>query len=191
MGNPVSQCLKVQDRADIIRGAMTMSTATITETTQFLTFTLADEVFAVEIGRVKEVLEYTALTKVPRTPVAMCGVINLRGSVVPVMDMRVKFGMSQSDRTVNTCIIIIEVTVDENKVVLGAMADSVKEVMSLDPGQVDPPPKIGTSLRTDFIRGMGRQGDHFIIILDADKAFSESELERAMELGAGNQGKAA
>ncbi|MBF0400312.1 MAG: chemotaxis protein CheW [Magnetococcales bacterium] len=168
-----------------------MSTATITETTQFLTFTLADEVFAVEIGRVKEVLEYTALTKVPRTPIAMCGVINLRGSVVPVMDMRVKFGMSQSDRTVNTCIIIIEVTVDENKVVLGAMADSVKEVMSLDPGQVDPPPKIGTSLRTDFIRGMGRQGDHFIIILDADRAFSESELERAMELGAGNQGKAA
>ncbi|MEO5353514.1 MAG: chemotaxis protein CheW [Magnetococcus sp. XQGC-1] len=168
-----------------------MSTTTMTETTQFLTFTLADEVFAVDIGRVKEVLEYTALTKVPRTPPAMCGVINLRGSVVPVMDMRLKFGMPKSERTVNTCIIIIEVTVDESKMVLGAMADSVKEVMSLDPDQVDPPPKIGTRLRTDFIRGMGKQGEHFIIILDTDKVFSAEELEHAMEVGAGNHGAAA
>ncbi|MEO5353368.1 MAG: chemotaxis protein CheW [Magnetococcus sp. XQGC-1] len=162
-----------------------MGTTTVTETTQFLTFTLADEVFAVDIGRVKEVLEYTPLTKVPRTPPAMCGVINLRGSVVPVMDMRLKFGMPQSERTVNTCIIIIEVTADENRTVLGAMADSVKEVMSLEPDQVDPAPKIGTKLRTDFIRGMGKQGDHFIIILDTDKVFSSDELEHAADLNAG------
>ncbi|MEO5331091.1 MAG: chemotaxis protein CheW [Magnetococcus sp. YQC-5] len=168
-----------------------MSTTTITETTQLLTFTLADEVFAVDIGRVKEVLEYTALTRVPRTPKSMCGVINLRGSVVPVMDMRLKFGMPPSERTVNTCIIIIEVTVDENKTVLGAMADSVKEVMSLDPDQVDPPPKIGAKLRTDFIRGMGKQGEHFIIILDTDKVFSAEELEHAMDIGARDHGVAA
>ncbi|MBF0585072.1 MAG: chemotaxis protein CheW [Magnetococcales bacterium] len=159
-----------------------MGTTTITEATQFLTFILADEVFAVDIGRVKEVLEYTTLTKVPRTPASMCGVINLRGSVVPVMDMRLKFGMPQSDRTVNTCIIIIEVTVDDSTTVLGAMADSVKEVMNLDPDQVDPPPKIGTKLRTDFIRGMGKQGDHFIIILDTDKVFSAEELEHAVDI---------
>ncbi|MBF0399886.1 MAG: chemotaxis protein CheW [Magnetococcales bacterium] len=161
-----------------------MGTTTITETTQFLTFILADEVFAVDIGRVKEVLEYTPLTKVPRTPASMCGVINLRGSVVPVMDMRLKFGLSASDRTVNTCIIIIEVAVNEGKTVLGAMADSVKEVMSLDPDQIDPAPKIGTRLRTDFIRGMGKQGEHFIIILDTDKVFSAEELEHARELRA-------
>ncbi|MBF0459770.1 MAG: chemotaxis protein CheW [Magnetococcales bacterium] len=168
-----------------------MGTTDITETTQFLTFTLADEVFAVDIGRVKEVLEYTALTKVPRTPKSMCGVINLRGSVVPVMDMRLKFGMSQSERTVNTCIIIIEVTVDEGKTVLGAMADSVKEVMSLDPDQIDPPPKIGAKLRTDFIRGMGKQGDHFIIILDTNKVFSTEELEHALDVNAGGNREAA
>jgi purine-binding chemotaxis protein CheW len=162
-----------------------MAISSITETTQFLTFVLADEVFAVDIGRVKEVLEYTQLTKVPRTPKFMCGVINLRGSVVPVMDMRLKFNMSQLERTVNTCIIIIEVTVGENKTVLGAMADSVKEVMSLDPDQIDAPPKIGAKLRTDFIRGMGKQGDHFIIILDTDKVFSAEELEQAMDLRSG------
>lgn len=168
-----------------------MSTETITETTQFLTFTLADEVFAVDIGRVKEVLEYTALTKVPRTPASMCGVINLRGSVVPVMDMRLKFGMPSSERTVNTCIIIIEVSVGESKTVLGAMADSVKEVMNLEPNQIDPPPKIGSKLRTDFIRGMGKQEDHFIIILDTDKVFSADELEQAMELDSKNRNEAA
>ena len=168
-----------------------MSITTITETTQFLTFTLAEEVFAVDIGRVKEVLEYTTMTKVPRTPASMCGVINLRGSVVPVMDMRLKFGMSKSERTVNTCIIIIEVTVDDSKTVLGAMADSVKEVMNLEPDQIDPPPKIGTKLRTDFIRGMGKQGDHFIIILDTDKVFSAEELEHAMDIGASDHSEAA
>ncbi len=166
-----------------------MSTTTITETTQFLTFTLADEVFAVDIGRVKEVLEYTTMTRVPRTPPAMCGVINLRGSVVPVVDMRLKFGMAKSERTVNTCIIIIEITVDGSKTVLGAMADSVKEVMNLEPDQIDPAPKIGAKLRTDFIRGMGKQGDHFIIILDTDKVFSEEELAQA--IGVNEQGKAA
>ncbi|WP_130471402.1 chemotaxis protein CheW [Candidatus Magnetaquicoccus inordinatus] len=168
-----------------------MATSSVTETTQFLTFVLAEEVFAVDIGRVKEVLEYTQLTKVPRTPKFMCGVINLRGSVVPVMDMRQKFNMSQSERTVNTCIIIIEVTIGENKTVLGAMADSVKEVMSLDPDQIDPPPKIGAKLRTDFIRGMGKQGDHFIIILDTDKVFSAEELEQAMEMRVGGMPEAA
>lgn len=161
-----------------------MSETIIEETTQFLTFTLADEVFAVDIRRVKEVLEYTPMTKVPRTPESMCGVINLRGSVVPVMDLRIKFGMPPSERTVNTCIIIIEVSVKDTVTVLGAMADSVKEVMSLDPDQVDPPPKIGTSMRTDFIRGMGKHGKQFIIILDTNKVFSDDELNSVHQAGA-------
>ena len=163
-----------------------MAVDDFTETTQFLTFTLADEVFAVDIGRVKEVLEYTPTTKVPRTPEAMCGVINLRGSVVPVMDMRLKFGMAKAERTVNTCVIILEVSVNDAKTVLGAMADSVKEVMNLEPDQIEPPPKIGAKMKTDFIRGMGKHNDQFIIILDTDKVFSADELD--MLQGAGTTG---
>ncbi len=147
------------------------------DTTQFLTFTLADEIFAVDISQVREVLEYTNMTRVPRTPEFMCGVINLRGHVVPVVDMRLKFGMDKSKRTVNTCIIIIEVRVDDGATVLGAMADSVKEVMTLESNLIEPPPRIGTKLRTNFIQGMGKHGDQFIIILDSNKVFSSNELD--------------
>lgn len=155
-----------------------MSAAGVTETTQFLTFHLADEVFAVDISQVKEVLEYTEMTKIPRTPEFMCGVINLRGNVVPVVDMRIKFDMPKSEKTVNTCIIIVEVDVNGDKTVLGAMADSVKEVMDLEPDQIEPPPKIGSKLRTDFIKGMGKHGDQFIIILDTDRVFSSDEIDQ-------------
>ena len=162
-----------------------MSVASITEMTQFLTFHLADEVFAVEISQVKEVLEYTNMTRVPRTPEFMCGVINLRGSVVPVMDMRLKFDMPKTEKTVNTCIIIVEVTVNDETTVLGAMADSVKEVMNLEPDQIEPPPRVGAKLRTEFIRGMGKHDDQFIIILNTDKVFSSEELSMMREVGGG------
>ncbi|MBF0127599.1 MAG: chemotaxis protein CheW [Magnetococcales bacterium] len=160
-----------------------MSVADITVPTQFLTFHLDKEVFAIDISRIKEVLEFTSVTKIPRTPDFMCGVINLRGSVVPVVDMRLKFGMSKSEKTVNTCIIIIDVAQDDGTTVIGAMADSVKEVVELDPGQIEAPPKIGTGLRTDFIRGMGKQNDHFVILLDTDKVFSSTELSLLQEAG--------
>jgi purine-binding chemotaxis protein CheW len=153
-----------------------MSVAGITETTQYLTFKLEDEVFAVDISKVREVLDFTAITKVPRTPDFMRGVINLRGSVVPVVDMKLKFGMTKTEKTVNTCIIIVEVTVDNETTILGALADSVQEVMDLEPNQIESAPKIGTKLRTEFIKGMGKKDDHFIIILDIDKVFSGSEL---------------
>lgn len=162
-----------------------MSVPGITTITQFLTFHLAKEVFAIEISKIKEVLEWTSLTKIPRTPDSMCGVINLRGSVVPVVDLRLKFGMPKSERTVNTCIIIIDVVQGDAVTVIGAMADSVKEVMELNPDQIEPPPKIGTSLSTDFMRGMGKQHDHFIILLDTDKIFSAAELSVLQD--AGNQ----
>src|SRR5512136_669351 len=109
-----------------------MTTATINDTTQFLTYKLGDETFALDITKVREVLDFTTVTKVPRTPEFMRGVINLRGSVVPVVDLRLKFGMSATEKTVNTCIIITEVTVDGDTTVLGALADSVQEVLDLD-----------------------------------------------------------
>lgn len=149
-----------------------MATNIIRQTTQFLTFTLANEVFAVDISQVKEVLEYTSLTRVPRTPTFVCGIINLRGSVVPVMDMRLKFAMGKGKKTVDTCIIILEIAQETGTSVLGAMVDSVKEVIALDPDQIEPAPKIGTRLRTDFILGMGKQADHFVIILDSHKIFT-------------------
>jgi purine-binding chemotaxis protein CheW len=153
-----------------------MSVAGITETTQYLTFKLEDEIFAVDISKVREVLDFTTVTKVPRTPEFMRGVINLRGSVVPVVDMKLKFGMAKTEKTVNTCIIIVEVTVDNETTVLGALTDSVQEVMDLEPNQIESAPKIGTKLRTEFIKGMGKKDDHFIIILDIDKVFSMGEL---------------
>ena len=153
-----------------------MAAAGTVETTQYLTFRLGDEVFALDITKVREVLDFTTVTKVPRTPDFMRGVINLRGSVVPVVDLRLKFGMTVSETTVNTCIIISEVTVDNDTTVLGALADSVQEVLDLEPGSIAPPPRIGTKLRTDFIKGMGKQHDRFVIILDIDKMFSTNEL---------------
>ncbi len=154
-----------------------MTEASTIDVTQYLTCKLGEEVFAFDIAKVREVLDYPAITKVPRTPEFMPGVINLRGSVVPVVDLRLKFGMTKTEKTVNTCVIIIETSVDGETTVLGALADSVQEVIDLEPGLIEPAPQIGTRLRTEFIRGMGKQNDRFIIILDVDKVFSADELQ--------------
>ncbi len=162
-----------------------MAIAATMETVQCLTFRLAEEVYALDIGKVREVLDFTSATRVPRTPAFLRGVINLRGSVVPVVDLRLKFGMAATERTVNTCVIIAEVTVDGDATVLGCLADSVQEVMDLAPAEIAAPPKIGTKLRTEFIKGMGKRDDRFMIILDIDKVFSADELslvDRAREV---------
>jgi purine-binding chemotaxis protein CheW len=161
-----------------------MKPAANMEMNQYLTFILDEEVFALEIGKVREVLDFTTVTKVPQTPEFMRGVINLRGSVVPVVDMRLKFGMSKTEKTVNTCIIIAEIELDGETTVLGALADSVQEVLEMDEDQIEPAPKIGTRLKTEFIRGMGRQDERFIILLDIDKVFSTEELALVQEAGA-------
>ena len=153
-----------------------MAEANGSDNHQYLTFKLDEEVFALGIDKVREVLDYTSVTKVPQTPDFMRGVINLRGSVVPVVDMRLKFAMAKTEKTVNTCIIIVEINLDGETTILGALADSVQEVLDLEPHQIEPAPKIGTKLRTEFIRGMGKRGDQFIIILDIDKVFSGEEL---------------
>lgn len=145
-------------------------------TNQYLTFTLGDEVFALDISSVREVLEYTTITKVPRTPDYIRGVINLRGRAVPVVDVRLKFDMPETEPTVNTCIIIVEVKLGGEETVLGALADSVKEVMDIEPENIEPTPRMGTSIQADFIQGIGKQGDDFIIILDIDRVFTEEEL---------------
>ena len=155
---------------------METATALAGQTLQLLTFVLDDEIFAVEIDRVREVLEFHGVTKVPKVPDFMRGVINLRGNVVPVVDLKMKFGIGQTEKSVNTCVIIAELSIDGDSVVLGCLADAVREVVDLDQDSIEPPPKIGTRLDTQFIKGMGKLNDSFVILLDIDKIFSAGEL---------------
>ncbi|MBN2010793.1 chemotaxis protein CheW [candidate division KSB1 bacterium] len=156
-----------------------MSTSTITETTQYLTFKFDNEHYALEISKVREVLDFIKVTKIPRTPDFMRGVINLRGNVVPVVDLKLKFGMAAIEKSVDTCIIISEIKVDDNDTVLGLMADSVDEVIEMEPKNIEHAPQIGMRLNTEFIKGVGKRSDEFIIILDIDKIFSADELSYA------------
>jgi purine-binding chemotaxis protein CheW len=153
-----------------------MSVNGIIETRQYLTFKLGNEVFATDVAKVREVLDLTTITAIPRTPPFMRGVINLRGGVVPVVDLRLCFDMSRTESTRNTCIVVVEVLLENEATVIGALTDSVEEVIDLDPEQIQPPPRIGTQIRTDFIKGMGGRDTQFIMILDIDKVFSAEEM---------------
>jgi purine-binding chemotaxis protein CheW len=153
-----------------------MSVNAITETRQYLTFKLGNEVFATDVAQVREVLDLTSITKVPRTPEFMAGVINLRGSVVPVVDLRLCFEMPKTVSTRNTCIVVVEVILNGEATVIGALADSVEEVIDLEPEQIQPAPRIGTQIRVDFIKGMGKRDNNFVMILDIDRVFSADEL---------------
>jgi len=143
---------------------------------QVLTFKLADEIYGVDIMSVREVMDFTSVTKVPQTPDYMVGVINLRGNVVPVLDLRLKFGMGKTQKTVNTCVIIVEVQIDDESIILGALADSVQEVVDFEGANIEDAPKIGTQLNTAFIKGMAKKGDSFVIILNVDSVFSQEEV---------------
>ena len=153
-----------------------MSTSEINETRQYLTFKLGNEIFATDVAKVREVLDFTKITEIPRTPDFMSGVINLRGSVVPVVDMRLCLEMSKTERTTNTCIVVLEVLLDSESLVIGALADSVEEVIDLEPDQIRQAPRIGTKIQTDFLKGMGKRDDQFIMILDIDRVFSADEM---------------
>jgi purine-binding chemotaxis protein CheW len=153
-----------------------MSVEGITETRQYLSFKLDGEEFALDISKVREVLDFTKITRVPQTPAFMRGVINLRGSVVPVVDLNRKFGTKDTEHTVNTRIIIGEVMIDKKASILGVLADSVHEVMELEPENIEPAPSIGIHMNTDFIKGVGKRNEDFVMILDIDKVFSAEEI---------------
>jgi purine-binding chemotaxis protein CheW len=143
---------------------------------QSLTFNLGNEIYAFEIRNVQEVLDYTRITKVPKSMDFLEGVINLRGGVVPVIDLRVKFGMEATQQTVETCIIILEVMVDRVPTILGVLVDSVKEVIDLNLDEIEPVPKIGLELDNQFILGIGKHDNDFVIVLDINNLFSDKEL---------------
>lgn len=144
---------------------------------QYLTFTLDGDSFALDIAYVREILDLIPITRIPRAPEFMRGVINLRGRAVPVVDLRIKFGMGAAERTVNACVIIVEVEADGERLAVGALADSVQEVFEIEPANVEAPPRMGARVRTEFIRGVSRRDDRFLIILDANRVFSADELE--------------
>ncbi len=150
-----------------------MSVSSITEMRQYLTFKLADEIFGVDVAKVREILELTTITRMPQMPEYVSGVINLRGSVVPVIDLKLKLGMAATARTVNTCIVLVEVRREEETIVLGALADSVQEVYELEPENIEPAPNIGSGINTDFIQGMGKHIQQFMMILDIDRLFAD------------------
>jgi purine-binding chemotaxis protein CheW len=150
-------------------------------TNQFLTFTLDQDVYAMEIDSIREVLEATTITKIPRTPEFMLGVINLRGHAVPVMDLRMKFSMGEVQQTVETCIIIAEVAHDGATTSIGALVDSVDEVFGIPADSIEPAPRMGSAIEAEFIAGIGRKEEAFVIILDTGKVFSAEELQQAGE----------
>ena len=143
---------------------------------QYITFRLGDEWFAINVAHVREVLDLTQITKVPTAPDCMRGVVNVRGSAIPVVDLRRKFGLPPSTDTVNTRILVLELEIEGESTVLGGLADSVHEVIELEPGQIDPPPKIARRWKSEIIQGMGKRGDQFIILLDIGAVFSAADL---------------
>ncbi len=143
---------------------------------QYLTFMLDGEVFATDIRKIREVLEHTQVTRVPRSHESMQGVINLRGKAIPVVDMRLQFGMASAEVTVDTCIIIIEVKIKEKTTVLGALVDSVMEVIDLKADQLEAAPDFGLRVNDDFIEAIGKFGDRFVIVLDMNKTFSSDQI---------------
>ena len=143
---------------------------------EYLTFKLDGDEFAVDVQKSREIVDLRSVTKVPQSPDFMLGVINLRGSVVPVIDLRLKFGMEKAESTQATSIVVMDVLIGEELIVVGAVVDSVEEVTELSDSQIEPAPRIGTRLNTEFIKGMGKQEDQFLIILDIDRVFSSDEL---------------
>jgi purine-binding chemotaxis protein CheW len=147
------------------------------EEQQYLTFLLSSEMFAIAILNIKEIIEYGSLTEVPMMPSFIRGVINLRGAVVPVVDLSARFGRNKTEVSRRTCIVIIEVqNSDESKQDIGVMVDSVSEVLEIPRSEIEPPPAFGAKIRVDFIQGMGKVDGKFVILLDANKVLSVDEL---------------
>ena len=143
---------------------------------QYLTFQLGAEMFALDVAQVREILDFTTITKVPRAPAFMRGVINVRGSVVPVIDLALKFDMAQAEKTLETRIVVVEVEYEGQVTVVGAVADAVRNVIEIDPARIEATPRIGAAGNSDFIKGIGKHQDAFVIILDVDRIFSADEL---------------
>jgi purine-binding chemotaxis protein CheW len=148
----------------------------IAEATQFLTFVSGSETFAIGILAIKEIIEYDSLTTVPMMPPSVRGVINLRGAVVPVMDLAARFGRASSEITRRTCIVLVEIETEAGRQDVGVIVDAVNEVLEIPASEIEPAPTFGTRIRTDFIQGIGKVAGRFVIILDTNHVLSVDEI---------------
>ena len=153
------------------------SAASSTAPAQYLTFMLGGDAYAIGILSIKEIIEYTQMTEVPLMPACIRGVINLRGAVVPVMDLQVRFGQPASAVTKRTCIVIVEISSPEGEQVMGVVVDAVNEVLDIDGSEIEPPPAFGTRIRTDFISGMGKVRGKFVILLNVNCVLDLDDLQ--------------
>jgi purine-binding chemotaxis protein CheW len=142
----------------------------------YLSFKIGDEVFAVHVNDVLNILEMTKITSIPKAPKYLKGVINLRGIVLPVVDARIKFNMEEKEQTTNTCIIVMDLEINNELVHVGFIVDSVVEVLELESNQIEPSPSLGTSYKAEFITGMAKVNDNFVMLLNMEKIFSHDEL---------------
>lgn len=142
----------------------------------YLSFKLSEEVFAINVSKVINILEMCHITKIPKAPSYMKGVINLRGTVLPVLDLRIKFGLAEKETTVDTSIIVLSIDLNGEPVMVGTLVDAVKEVLELKTDEIAPSPTIGSKYNSGFIEGMWRIDDNFIMILDIDKVFSGDDI---------------
>ena len=148
---------------------------------QYLTFTLGTDVFGVDIRSVREIIQCSAMAAVPLMPEFVRGVINLRGAVVPVIDLHARFGRRPSTISAMTCIVIFDALRAGERVELGLLVDAVSEVIDIAPAQIEPPPNFGSAVRRDFIQGMGKVGARFVILLEPDQAFDVDEMAQLCE----------
>jgi purine-binding chemotaxis protein CheW len=142
----------------------------------YLSFRLSDEIFALNVSKVINILEMSRITKIPKAPVFMKGVINLRGTVLPVIDLRIKFGFPEVEATVDTSVIVVSIDTNDEAVLVGVLVDGVKEVLELKTEEIAESPNIGSKYNSGFIEGMWRTGDQFMMILDIDKVFSVDDI---------------
>jgi len=143
---------------------------------QYLTFAVSGDEYGVAILRVKEIIAFDTVTRVPRTAPFIRGVINLRGSVVPVIDVATKFGYGETVPSRSTCIVIVEAAIDSQPLILGLLVDAVSEVVELLPDDIQEPPRFGTQIDAAFLAGMGRAGSRFVLLLDIDEVLAASEV---------------
>ena len=146
------------------------------ESGQYFTFRLGTEVYAIDIRKVKEVLEVLKITHVPQSADFKLGVINLRGTIVPIIDLHRKFNLPGYEETINSSIIIVQTVIDDETVTIGSIVDEVEEVIRLEPKRIDDTLKLGSQLKANYISSIGKKGDDFIIILDVENIFSREEL---------------
>lgn len=152
-----------------------------TKRVQLLTFTLGQELYALNVGQTREVVDYFHVTPIPKTPAWIRGVFNLRGNVVPVLDLKQKLEMGRTEKSRDACVLILEIILGGEQTLVGMLADSVREVLEISASEIEATPNFGTRVSTEYIRGVGRRNDELFLVLDVERIFADDEIEALRE----------